>query len=129
MELHKAAPGKHGPAKIKVIGIDLFTQKKYDDIFGSTDSVSLPTVKKTDYQVQFLLDDGYLKLMNLTSGDMREDLNAPEDMAEKVEQLYREAEEDQEGHKCLVVTVLSALGMERIVGASLQGIKPNHAFH
>jgi len=129
VELNKAAPGKHGAAKIKVVGIDIFSSKKYDDIFGSSDSVTLPTVKKLDYQVQFLLEDDYLKLLNLSNGEMREDLRVlDKDIASKLKQLYQEIDENEDG-KYAVVTVLSAYGQERIISVSAQVIKANHAFH
>ena len=42
-------PGKHGSAKIHVTGVDLFTNKKIDDIFSTAGTAWMPIVKKTEY--------------------------------------------------------------------------------
>jgi len=51
MSLKKAKTGKHGGAKIRVVGIDIISGKKYDDIFLSKEQVSVPAVKKVKYDV------------------------------------------------------------------------------
>jgi len=51
MGLKKAKTGKHGGAKIRVVGIDIISGKKYDDIFLSKEQVSVPAVKKVKYDV------------------------------------------------------------------------------
>jgi len=51
MELKKSKTGKHGGAKIRVVGIDIISGKKYDDIFLSKEHVSVPAVKKVKYDV------------------------------------------------------------------------------
>jgi translation initiation factor 5A len=40
-------PGKHGSAKIHVLGMDIFTNKKIDDIFSTAETAWTPNVKKT----------------------------------------------------------------------------------
>lgn len=39
-------PGKHGSAKIHVTGIDIFTNKKIDDIFSTAGTAWSPVVTK-----------------------------------------------------------------------------------
>jgi len=46
MEMNKSKTGKHGGAKIRVVGIDILSGKKYDDIFLSKEQVEIPIVKK-----------------------------------------------------------------------------------
>jgi len=46
MEMRKAKTGKHGGAKIRVVGIDILSGKKYDDIFLSKEQIEIPIVKK-----------------------------------------------------------------------------------
>jgi translation initiation factor 5A len=94
VETDWAAPGKHGAAKIRVVGVDLFTSKKYDDIFGSGDNVMVPVIKKIDYQLQFLDDDKYMKLMSLKEAKIRDDmrLNPNDELSPKIEEMYEEVE-------------------------------------
>jgi translation initiation factor 5A len=51
METTHIQNGKHGSAKVNVIGLDVLTDKKHTHLFASNDSVIVPTVKKTKYDV------------------------------------------------------------------------------
>jgi len=51
MEMHKSKTGKHGGAKIRVVGINILSGKKYDDIFLSKEQVEIPIVKKIKYDL------------------------------------------------------------------------------
>ena len=44
-------PGKHGHAKVKVVGLDIFNNKKKEDVTPSTHKVLVPEVTRREYIV------------------------------------------------------------------------------
>merc|ERR1739849_53459 len=77
VDMSTSKTGKHGHAKIKMVGIDIFTAQKYEDVSPSTHNMDVPNVSRVDYEVFDIEDDGHVHMMD---GDnvMREDLRLPE---------------------------------------------------
>lgn len=53
----------------------------------------VPVVKKTDYQLQFLDDDKFMKLIS-TDGKIRDDvrLSPDDELSPKIEEMFEEVE-------------------------------------
>ena len=78
VEMSTSKTGKHGHAKVHMVALDIFTNKKLEDICPSTHNMDVPIVKKKEYQLLSILDDGYVSLMDLENCETKEDLKLPE---------------------------------------------------
>ena len=108
-----AKPGKHGAAKAIVTGIDIFTNNKLETTFSTGDMVDAPLVKRVEYTVVNIEDDGFLQLLD-DSGEMKEDIQFPteehlKEVVDKTKEIFEAGK-----NECLVI-VLQALGREQLV--------------
>ena len=71
-----AKPGKHGSAKAMITGKDIFTDKQYEETFGTGDMIQAPVVTKTEYNCLDVTPEGALQLLT-PDGEMKEDINIP----------------------------------------------------
>lgn len=109
VDMTTSKTGKHGHAKVHLTGLDIFTQKKYEDICPSTHNMDVPNVTRKDYQVIDLDADGFLTLMD-DGGDTRQDLKAPE--GELGKDIVRKVETGDS----FMVSVMKAVDDEQVVG-------------
>ena len=111
-EVSTAKPGKHGSAKVILKGRDILTSKVYECTFHSGDMIDAPIVKRTEYTL-LNIDEDNLCLLD-PSGEMKEDVNLPEDdhlreVRDKIKSIF------DEGKKECLVTVIATLGKEQVI--------------
>ncbi|GAB1603202.1 eukaryotic translation initiation factor 5A-1-like [Argonauta hians] len=112
VDMSTSKTGKHGHAKVHLVGLDLFSGKKYEDICPSTHNMEVPNVKRKDY---FLIDIDANKYLTLLEDDgaIKETLALPNtDVGKEISEKHAKEES-------LVLTVLSAMGEEQVVSFKL----------
>lgn len=102
--------GKHGHAKANITGIDIFTQRKYEDISPTSHNMLQPLVNRNDFQLVDVDDEAYVTLMdskNETRSDLKLDLDGDD--------VHKKIKEEFDNGKDLVLTVLAAMKTEKII--------------
>lgn len=109
VEMSTSKTGKHGHAKVHLVGIDIFNGKRYEDLCPSTHNIDVPNVQRIDFQLIDISDDGFVTLMT-DKGDTRDDLRLPDgELAAKIREEF--AKEDN----TVLVTVIKAVNEESII--------------
>jgi len=107
VDMSTSKTGKHGHAKVHLVGIDIFTGKKLEDISPSTHNMDVPNVSRNEYQL-VNIDDGFLNLMTV-DGAAKDDVKLPEsDMGKEIQAGFDDGKE-------LLVTIVSAMGEEAAI--------------
>ena len=86
-------------------------EKKYEEGVPTSHNIEVPFVKKNEYQLIDVDQDGFCNFL-LENGECKEDLKLPEDEPEMSEKIRA----DFGAEKDLLVTVISAMGQEKIIG-------------
>merc|ERR1719460_442916 len=64
-EVTSSKTGKHGHAKCHIVALDIFTQKKYEDLCPCSHNIEVPFVKRIELQVLTAeKDSGETSLLN-----------------------------------------------------------------
>ncbi|MGW6536083.1 translation initiation factor IF-5A [Streptomyces sp. NPDC055051] len=107
----KVVEASVGKDSVHVVGIDVFTGKKYEDIVKATENLQAPVVTHTDFQL-IDIDGDSMTLLN-DDGETKElPLSADEDVKKEILAKYENGE-------TFLVTVVSATGKEEAVGTKL----------
>lgn len=100
--------GKHGHAKVHLVGTDIFTGRKYEDLSPSTHNVDVPHVQRNEYQL-VNIDDGFLNLMT-ADGSEKNDVRVPEgEIGDQIQKAFDDGAD-------LMVTIIAAMGEEQAIG-------------
>jgi len=113
-----AKPGKHGSAKASIVGLDIFTGKKYEDSMPTSANVMIPIVNKVEYEVADIDDDDFVSLIQ-DDGSLKSDLKLPVND----EEVYKELKAMWENNKDkgqVFFSVTSAVGQEKIVSGRVK---------
>ncbi|AEO55426.1 hypothetical protein MYCTH_59591 [Thermothelomyces thermophilus ATCC 42464] len=108
VDMSTSKTGKHGHAKVHIVALDIFTGKKLEDLSPSTHNMDVPVVKRSEWQLIDISDDGFLTLMD-KDNNQKEDVKLPEgDLGARIK-------ENWDAQKDLLVTLLAAMGEEAVV--------------
>jgi len=106
VEMSTSKTGKHGHAKVHLVGLDIFTGKKLEDLSPSTHNMEVPNVVRKEYQLLDISEDNFLSLM-AEDGSTKDDVKLPDgEVGEKVNRLFRVEEKETN------VVVLTSMGEE-----------------
>jgi len=112
VEVNKSKPGKHGSAKLTFFGVCIFTDSKQQGTAQAHATVQVPQIKRLEYQLVDITEDGFLQLMD-DKGELKEDLELPSGADQALgDELQERFEADEE----LNVTIINSCGLERVVG-------------
>lgn len=89
IEINKSAPGKHGHAQYNVVGRDVITDKKYNELFKHHDHYTTVEVLKRNYMGMSIDDDGFLSMFDDDMSE-RTDLQLKDDEMRKAVREFEE---------------------------------------
>jgi translation initiation factor 5A len=111
VEMTTSKTGKHGHAKVHLVAIDIFTAKKLEELCPSTHNMNVPNVRRQEYLLVDVSEDGFLSLMS-DDGSTKDDVKLPDgEVGDKINKLFTEENKDTS------VIVLTAMGEEAAIDA------------
>lgn len=112
--VHKSKPGKHGHAKVVLVGTDVFTGKKHEDGGPAGHNMDVPVVTRRSYLVLNVQGDGYLSLWDHDAGAEKVDVKTPEGhLGQRIEEKFKGGKGD------VRVVVLAAVDKEIVVDVTI----------
>jgi len=113
VDVSTSKTGKHGHAKCNFTALDIFTNKKLEDLQPSSHNCDVPNVTRTEFTLIDISDDGFVSLMT-DSGDTKDDLSLPKG-TDDLDKLAAQIQADFDEGKEVVVSVLAVRDARRDV--------------
>ncbi|KAF1939802.1 translation initiation factor eIF-5A [Clathrospora elynae] len=111
VEMTTSKTGKHGHAKVHLVAIDIFTSKKLEELCPSTHNMNVPNVRRQEYMLIDVTDDGFLSLMS-DDGTTKDDVKVPDgEVGDKIKKMFTDEGKDTS------IIVLTAMGEESCIEA------------
>ena len=114
LDVSTSKTGKHGHAKCHFVAMDIFTNKRYEDLTPSSHNCDVPNVVRNDYSLLDISDDDFVSLMD-DAGNDKSDLRLPDDEILRTSIIQGFHEEKQ-----LIITVLKSMGEEMVCAVKEQ---------
>lgn len=102
--------GKHGHGKTHLYTVDIFTGKKYEELSPSTANLLSPVVKRSEYTLVDLNEEGYCSLLG-EDGTVREDLSV-----DLESELGQEIQCNFNDDQSIIINTLFSMDEEQIQG-------------
>jgi translation elongation factor IF5A len=100
--------GKHGSAKAHLTTKNIFTDKKIEALYSTSEMVKVPIVTKLKYTVLNITEDGEITLLNELLEEVVGLVNLDQsDVCYKLKTMFDDG-------KNVAVTVISALGISKV---------------
>jgi len=112
VDMTTSKTGKHGHAKVHLTGIDIFTDKKYEELCVSTHNMNVPIIERGDYQL-LDIDGDSVSVLN-EEGEALDGMFKMPALCESDFELATQIQEAHDDGKNVYVTVVSAMGIDAI---------------
>ena len=104
--------GKHGHAKANITAVDIFTNKKYEEVSPTSHNLPAPFVKKLEYQLIDIQGD---RLSLLSESNEESDFPCPPD-----EELMKQIRTAYDEGKEVTVSIVSAMGTDQVMSFTVK---------
>jgi len=108
VEITTSKTGKHGHAKAHIVALDVFNQKKLEELCPTSHNIEAPNIKRQEYQLMDVGSEGFLSLLDEQQKPV-DHFKLPEgELGQKIKAAFENGED-------LNVVVLSAMGEDAVV--------------
>lgn len=117
-EMSTSKTGKHGHAKVHLVGNDIFTNKKYEDICPSTHNMDVPHVIRKDYMLLRLDEEGFFELMH-DNGETFCDLKVEDVLGMSMADVQSMVDKGEDDGSTVLATVQEAMDQRCVISLRL----------